>query len=238
MRNTRRFLSIEVDVLATDFRKPKEAAAVVTPASLEKGKDILFAAAKAAGGDALQSVAAIDIREEGKIAGQGADVPLSAKWLVAYPDRARADVTSRGMDVVQACDGQTAWVEIQSQTHDASPMLAEFERGLSLFGGGWGIYQQVLAGKVTGQWIGDEEIDGKKLHRSFPAGAFRHNQVVLCRDYAIASVARYQSAGPQGVPDTEQKWGDFRPVEGRRVRFIPRLYIEMVRNTWNQPCMR
>ena len=38
-------------------------------------------------------------------------------------------------------------------------MMGEFERGISFFGGGWGIYQQALAGAIAGQSIGDEEID-------------------------------------------------------------------------------
>ena len=41
-------------------------------------------------------------------------------------------------------------------------MIAEFKRGITLFGGGWGIFRQPLAGKITGQAIGEEEIDGKK----------------------------------------------------------------------------
>lgn len=214
----------QVDVLVAELRNPKTAATAATPESLERGESILRAGAKAAGGDALASVAAIDMREEGKVASPNGDVPLSANWLVAYPDRARADLTSRGINVVQACDGKSAWLEIQSQTHDASPMMAEFERGLSLFGGGWGIYQQVLAGKMKGLSIGDEEIDGKKLAGVSLQAPFGSVKLYFDPGTHLLAAARYQSAGPQGASDTEQRWSDFRTVEGRQFAFSTVVY--------------
>ena len=59
----------EVDVLSPALRAPKQAASAVAPAatpeSLEQGQQILLAAAQAAGGDALQSVATLGFSENG-----------------------------------------------------------------------------------------------------------------------------------------------------------------------------
>ena len=152
-----------VDILAPDLRKAT--AAPPTGASIEQGRQILLAAAKASGGDALTSLSALKMTEDGKIIGPDGDVPRSVKWVVSYPDRARGEFSLSGHNIVQVCDGHSAWVQMGTETRDATPMKREFLRAISLYGGGWGLYREVLAGKISGAaiWaIGDEEIDGKK----------------------------------------------------------------------------
>ena len=91
--------------------------------------------------------------EEGKhLPAPTATCPLSVKWLVAYPDRARGDVISRramnrGPGLRRKIGlGRNAVADRRMPR----TMMGEFERGISLFGGGWGIYQQVLAGNDRG----------------------------------------------------------------------------------------
>ena len=214
----------QVDVLAPDIRQSKQAA---TPESLARGGEILLAAAKAAGGDALTSVTALQMTENGKLIGPGGEAPTmprTIKWLVSYPNRARGDLTAGGMTVLQICDGKSAWLQMGDQTRDATPVMGEFQRAIALFGGGWGLYQQVLAGKLAGQAIGEEEIDGKKLSGvaiQAPWGAIK-----LYFDPAthLLAAARYQSAGPQGGSDEEQRWSDYRAVEGRQFAFSTAVY--------------
>ena len=61
----------QVDVLAPDLRAAQRSshcsAATATPESLEQGKQILLAAAQAAGGAALQSVATLGFSENGNL---------------------------------------------------------------------------------------------------------------------------------------------------------------------------
>ncbi|HXQ26592.1 MAG TPA: pitrilysin family protein [Candidatus Acidoferrales bacterium] len=214
----------QVDVLAPDLRQAKQAA---TPESLARGGEILLAAAKAVGGDALTSVTALQMTENGKLIGPGGETPgmdRNIKWLVSYPDRARGDLTAGGTSVVQICDGKSAWLQMGDQARDATPMMGEFQRAIWLFGGGWGLYQQVLAGKLAGQSIGDEEIDGKKLSGvavQAPGGAIK-----LYFDPAthLLAAARYESAGPQGGSEEEQRWSDYRAVEGRQFAFSTAVY--------------
>ena len=56
----------QVDVLASDLRKPKRKRPLHAPESLEQGKQLLLAAANAAGGEALASVTGIALTETGK----------------------------------------------------------------------------------------------------------------------------------------------------------------------------
>jgi len=222
----------EVDLLAPDLRKPKASVAAATPESLAQGKEILLAAAKAAGGDALASLKALKMTEDGKLIGPGGEVPSMSrtiKWFVSFPDRARGEITSGDMTAVQVSDGKSAWLQMGNQTQDATPMIGEFERAIALFGGGWGLYQQVLAGKIAGQSIGDDEIDGKKVPGvgvQEPWGA-----VKLYFDPAthLLVAARYQSAGPQGASDTEQRWSDYRASDGGQFAFSTAVYRDGVK---------
>jgi zinc protease len=214
----------QVDILAPDLRKPKAFEAVRTPESLEQGRQILLAAANAAGGDALASVKSLAMTENGKQPGPNGDVPITVKWTVAYPNRSRGDVSYGGQAVTQICDGKTAWIAMASETHDVTRVIGEFERGIALFGGGWGLYQQVLADKVVGQSIGETEIDGKKVEGVAVQAPFGNMKLFFHPATHLLAAARFQAAGPQGLIDTEQRWADYRPVEGRQFAFSTVTY--------------
>jgi hypothetical protein len=135
---------------------------VTTPESASRGKEVLLAAANAAGSEKLASVKTLGINESGKLIGPQGDTVLNVKWMVSYPDRSHGEVTIGDQKIVQVCDGTSAWLQFAQGIRDTTPVISEFKRGISLFGG-WGIYQQVLAGKLSGQFIGETEIDGKKM---------------------------------------------------------------------------
>jgi len=127
-------------------------------------------------------------------------------------------------NVTQICDGKSAWIKFGSESRDATNTLGEFERGISLFGGGWGLYQRVLAGKVSGYSIGDETIDGKKVLGVAVSAYFGKVKLYFDPDTHLLSAARYQSAGPQGAVDTEQRWSDYRAQDGRKFAFATVIY--------------
>ena len=136
------------------------------------------------------------------------------------------------MNVVQACDGKSAWLEVQSQTHDATQMMGEFERGISLFGGGWGIYQQALAGTISGQAIGDEEIDGKKVSGVAVQASFGLVKLYFDPTTHLLAAARYESAGPQGASDASSAGATTAPSKAASLR-SRRWCIATERNIWN-----
>lgn len=215
----------QINVLEPDLHEPRKSAeAAVTPESLARGKEILAEAAKAAGGDALSSVAAISLTEDGKIFGMGSGMPIHVEWIVSYPDHSRGDVSMGAEKVVQVCDGKSAWLEFPGKTADASPYLAEFERGIALFGGGWGIYRQVLAGKLSGPFIGEEEIDGKKTLGVAVKAPFGDLKLYFDASTHLLAAARYQSQGDRGMRDNEQRWSDYRSVDGRQFAYGTEIY--------------
>jgi hypothetical protein len=146
--------------------------AATSPDSDNRGNEVLFEAAKAAGGEKLNSIATLGINESGRLITSQGDTTLVVKWLVSYPDRSHGEVTFGDQKIIQVCDGTSAWLQIAQGTRDTTPVISEFKRGISLFGGGWGIYELVLAGKLAGQFIGETEIDGKKTLGVAVEGSF------------------------------------------------------------------
>jgi hypothetical protein len=219
----------QVDVLSPALRAPQKAASAVaapaaTPESLEQGKQILLAAARAAGGDALQSVATLGFSENGILHNPRGDRQLGVTWQVSYPDRSYGEVSLGPTTIEQVCDGTSSWLKFPDGIHDTTDMIAEFKRGITLFGGGWGLYQQALAGKIAGQAIGEEEFGGKKLLGVAISGAFGAVKVYFDPTTHLLAAARYQSATDHGASDNEQHWSDYRIVEGRQFAFATDTY--------------
>jgi hypothetical protein len=146
------------------------------------------------------------------------------KWVVAYPNRSHGDIWLGEQHLVQICDGKSAWVQDPDRTVDVSYVLNEFERGLSLFGGGWGVYRQVLAGKLAGHAIGEEEIAGKKTVGVAVEAPFGAIKLYFDPATHLLAAARYQSARQHGFVDNEQQWSDYRPVDGRQFAFSTVIY--------------
>jgi hypothetical protein len=210
-------------VLGTSAAIPLKAQSAA-PESAERGREVLLAAAKAAGGEKLASVRTLGITESGKLNYPQGDVSLNVKWMVAYPDRSHGEVTLGDQKIMQVCDGTSAWLQFAQNTRDTTPVISEFKRGISLFGGGWGLYEQVLAGKLAGQFIGEAEIDGKKTLGVSVDGPFGPLKLYFYPDTHLLAAARFQSAGEHGATDNEQRWSDYRPVGGMLFAFSTVTY--------------
>ena len=218
----------QVDVLSPVLRAAKPAASAAAPAatpeSLEQGKQILLAAAQAAGGDALQSVATLGFSENGTLHNPRGDRQLGVTWQVSYPDRSYGEVSLGPTTIVQVCDGTSSWLKFPDGVRDTTDMISEFKRGITLFGGGWGLYRQALAGKITGQAIGEEEIGGKQTLGVAVSGVFGAVKLYFDPTSHLLAAARYQSATDHGPSDNEQHWSDYRTVEGRQFAFATDTY--------------
>jgi zinc protease len=214
----------QLDATRPDLRKPAQSSAALTPEALARGKEILLAGAKAAGGDALASVKNLSINESGSMFNQGNEAPIKVSWLVSYPDRSHGQVDFQGQTIMQVCDGKSAWLQFPDKVVDASRFLPEFERGIAMFGGAWGAYQRVLEGKLAGQFIGEEEIDGKKAEGVQLEAPF--NSVKLYFDPAthLLAAAHYQSEGQHGMVDNDQRWGDYRTVDGKQFAYTTTIF--------------
>ncbi|MGA8221949.1 MAG: pitrilysin family protein [Candidatus Acidiferrales bacterium] len=209
----------ELDVLAPDLRKPKEKSAAATPESFVQGRELLVQAAKAAGDDTLLDVKSLELTETGSLFAANGENPVTTKWSVVYPDHSHGDVTLPGNHIIEICDGKSAWLQFPDRAADVSQVVNEFVRGLSLFGGGWGVYRRVLIGELTGHLIGEEEIDGKKTTGVSVQAPFGALKLYFDPATHLLAAARYQSTGPRGPLDNEQRWSDYRSVDGRQFAY-------------------
>jgi hypothetical protein len=184
----------------------------------------LLAAAQAAGGDSLKSVTTLDIAENGKIHNPSGDQPLSVKWQVAYPDHSYGEVNLGSATILQVCDGNSSWLKFPNSVRDTTDVIGEFKRGISLFGGGWGIYQQVLAGNLSGQAVGEEQIGDKKALGVTVQMPFAALKLYFDPDSHLLVAARYESKGEQGEVENEQHWSDYRNIDGNQFAFATETY--------------
>ena len=214
----------QLDATRPDLRKQTQASAGLTPEALARGKEILLAGAKAAGGAALASVKSLAMNETGSMFNQGNEAPIKVSWLVSYPDRSHGQVEFQGQTIMQVCDGKSAWLQFPDKVVDASRFLPEFERGIAMFGGGWGAYQRVLEGKLAGQFIGEEEIDGKKAEGVQLEAPFNSVKLYFDPTTHLLEAAHYQSEGQHGMVDNDQRWGDYRTVDGKQFAYTTTIF--------------
>ena len=209
----------QIDLVSPDLRAAKQESVVASPESLAQGQQILMAAAQAAGGDSLRSVATLGFSESGKVYNPSGDQPLQVNWQVAYPDRSYGQVSLGSVNILQICDGSSSWLKFPDNVRDTTNVIGEFKRGIALFGGGWGIYQQVLAGNVSGQALGEELIGDKKTLGVAVQLPFAALNLYFDPDSHLLVAARYQSKGEEGDVENEQHWSDYRNVDGRQFAF-------------------
>lgn len=120
-------LAAVLAVLATSPLRAQSA----TPESdsAKPGNEVLLAAARAAGGEQLASIKTLGIDESGKLSYPQGDATLNVKWLVSYPDRSHGDVILGEQEILQVCDGTSAWLQFAQGARDTTPMISEFKRG-------------------------------------------------------------------------------------------------------------
>jgi zinc protease len=227
----------DIDLLASDLRrKPTASSAesgipVPTRESIEQGRALLREAAKMAGGDALAAVKSLDLAANGKRYQQGTAADVELHLRIIYPDRMRLDMTTSFGSFSQGFDGTTAWAQFPNGVTELPLATAnEFRRSI-LLSGAIGIAAGAQNGAFELQYLGEEEVEGKKALAALwrgPSGAVR-----LYVDSAthLLIAARFLSTTPQGNLDTLQLWDDFRPVEGVQYPFHAVIYENGVKTT-------
>ena len=214
----------ELDLLSPNLRKPKEATPAATPESLERGVEVVKAAAQAAGGTAFESLNGIEMTSSGKASTPQGDIPISLKLLIVYPDKTRSQVTLPFGTLVQVYDGKSGWVESPQGMMDLPPeYVGEFERSTNLTGG-WGLYKAALAGNVKAQYLGAEDVDGTKtvaVEWAAPSGPIK---LYFDASTHLLVGAHFKSLSPQGSFETDQRWSDFRTVDGKQFPYHSIVY--------------
>ncbi len=210
----------ELDLMAADMRRkptgnnPEAGASAPTPAALEQGKALLTAASSSAGGETLAGIRTVDVAAQGKLYQQAGDADVELHLQVWYPDHMRLDMKLPNAELTQGFDGETGWLEYPGGVTEVPPdAKSEFRRSI-LLTGGIGILNAVRTGAIEVQYLGDDEVQGKKTKSALwrgPSGAVRLH---LDAETHLLYAAQFFSASPQGTAETLQVWDDYRLVDG------------------------
>jgi hypothetical protein len=163
----------------------------------------------------------LEISSSGEAAGPGGQqVSIDIKTQVLYPDRIRIELKLPIGTIQQGFDGKSAWaLSPEGAAMDLpSSVTGEFLRGIALVGA-VGLYQKTLAGELEAQYLGEEEIAGKKTEAVLWNASF--GPVKLYFDPASHQLvaARFRQFTQQGMVDAEQQWSDFRAADGVRIPY-------------------
>jgi zinc protease len=215
----------ELDLLTPDLRRkssggsPGSGAPSATPESLEKGRELLASAAKTAGGEALSGVKTLDVAAKGKLYQQVGQDEIALHLQVSYPDSMRLEMKLPSADLTQGFDGSTGWLQFPGGVSEvAADAVSEFRRSI-LLTGGIGLASAAQAGSLEVQYLGEEEVDGKKALAALWKGPSGPVRLYVDSSTHLLLAARFLSAGQRGAAETLQVWDDYRPVEAVQFPF-------------------
>lgn len=207
----------QVDVLASDLRKPREAASEATPESIARAREILSAAIAATGGDAaIQKITGIAFSGSGDIVTPQGNLPLASKATFQFPDKLwiELNIANGGFVIQQGCDGTSTWQATpQGAAELPATATAESRRAVDLVGG-FGIYRMFGEGKLNASFAGEKDFQGKKaLAVEWLGGAGKATLFFDAASHLLIGAA-YRAKTPQGEVDTVTIWSDHKAVEG------------------------
>jgi zinc protease len=219
----------QLDLTQPNLRKYTETISPSTPETLAQGKELITAAAQAAGGDALAKVQSLEATASGRASVGGTEVPVEAKLYVIFPDRLRVDTKLPFGDVTQGYDGKNGWLGNPQGSQAVPPeMTAEFARSILLVGG-VGLFRDALADKLQAQALGDRDLMGQKvLGVAITDGDLRVT-VYLDPSTHLLMGARFNQETQQGKVEAVEIWSDFHDVQGMKFPFHSVTYRDGVK---------
>ena len=227
----------ELDLLAADLRRkpsgnaPDSGAPAATPESLEKGRELLSTAAQTVGGAAIAAVKTVDVAARGKLYQQGADNEILLHLQVSYPESMRLEMKLPNGNVTQGFDGSVGWFQYPGGVSEVPPdAVSEIRRSI-LLTGGIGLASAAQAGSLEAQYLGEEEVEGKKAQAALWKGPSGPVRLYIDASTHLLIAARFYSVGQRGQTETLQVWDDYRPVEAVQFPFHTVTYQEGERHS-------
>jgi zinc protease len=227
----------DLDLLSADLHRkssgnaPDSGAPAATTESLQKGRELMAAAAKTVGGEALVAVKTVDVAAKGKLYQQVGDDEIGLHLQVAYPDSMRLEMKLPNVNLTQGFDGSVGWLQFPGGVSEVSPdAISEFRRSIFLTGG-IGLASAAQAGSLEAQYLGEEEVEGKKVLAALWKGPSGPVRLYVDSSSHLLVAARFLSAGQRGTAETLQVWDDYRPVEAVQFPFHSVTFQNGVRHS-------
>lgn len=210
----------EFDLLLPKLHRVAAVVPAPTAATLAQGQAVLNAAAQAAGGNALAAVRTIKVTETGHVNGPRGQITIDETYQLAYPGRIHSELSILGQKLVQVLDGEQGWMAAGPQSAPLPLNQVENMRRRVLLSEGIGIYQAALAGKAKVQWLGEEQVQGRKLIAlKWTTDAGPIKLYVDPETHLVVGASYNASTSGGGGPETLELWSDFRKVDGLQLPF-------------------
>jgi len=210
---------IPASELPTPVPRPAAAAAApATPEALERGRAILAAAQKAAGGlEPLRGLKDQSVTTSGKIFGPEGEIPIAGRDTFVFPNLLRSEMQAPAFgNVVRFFDGHTGWEKSPRGMRDMTDIMKQFWRAEAIRN----TFNLLRAeGEFTVQFekrekVGEMETDVILISKE-------GESVRLFVEPASGALLKkaYRGLGPGGPADFEQIYSDYREVAGIRFPF-------------------
>ncbi|MCL4522766.1 MAG: hypothetical protein M1453_14385 [Acidobacteria bacterium] len=184
------------------------------PDAKKRGAEILAEAAAATGGDSLKKIETLSFTSAGDVNSPMGTLTVESKSKLAYPDRARFDVSFQMGSVTQGFDGKTGWASSEQGTFDLPADLnGEYQRGIDL-SAGIGIYKKAFAGTAEAEFFGEKEFAGQKTLLVEWTGPTGKVKLYFDATTKLLVGAKYRAVSMQGAFEEERRWSDFKEVDG------------------------
>lgn len=144
---------------------------------------------------------------------------------IEYPNRVRVESKIRGTDIVQVFDGTQAWVRDPNGTHDVpQPLIRDFEGGLKR--DTIALLLAAVDGRVRVRRLPDVKDDAGAVHQALEFSGADVEPLVMYADPATGLVTRQTYvAGGMGQPLIEERFSDYRLVDGVQINFAANVRI-------------
>ena len=190
----------EFDEMSPDLVRQKEAAPAATDASRAKGKALIDAAAKAAGGvEALRGVK--DILSNGSLEMRTPKMTAEMREELLYPDQYKSTLKLPFGEIIQGYDGKVLWMKQGPQPVREMPAQAASGMAASILAAG-GI--GVLREPAEVQALDDSSVLWKRGEQTMKIWFDPQSHHI--------SKLSYTSVGPAGPAELEMTMEDYRPV--------------------------
>lgn len=210
------------EVAKLDITIPEPKAAPVAAATAEtagKGKALMQAALKAAGGDALKQVKDLRAKSDAKLITPQGEFAVINETTIKYPNKVLTKLTLPFGDVFQGYDGQAAWIKSPQGTQDLTgDNLVEFQNALAndtVF-----LLTHFDSADYQVQFLEQTNIDGRAANVVLVTTPTKHEiRVFIDAENNMIVRKAYRSKAGGAPADNEENYSDFRDVSGLRLPF-------------------
>lgn len=142
--------------------EPREVVAAASAESLQAGTELLVAAAKAAGEEALRGLENLTSQGSTSLSTPMGEMAIEGSSVIVLPGRYHSQLNTPMGAMTQVLDGERGFMTMAGQVHDLpESAVAEMRRGLATEAGCALLLKLALGGSLEGQLLGTVDFEGQ-----------------------------------------------------------------------------